>query len=79
MRVCSVFYTSAGTNFVRPGDLPRADVHVSSRQNPTISDAIGRPLNIVGKTALYVLFGSYVVKFHFYISKRLATAYVLGG
>lgn len=79
MRVCDVLDTVAGQIFVLRGDLSSADVHISSGLKPTISDANGSPLHTVEKTALYVRFGSYVVKFHFYVCELLATACLLGG
>lgn len=79
IRVCAVLNTSAGPNFVRRGDLPSTDVQISSGLKQTISDAICRPLNEVGTSALYVRFGSYEVKCHFYVLERLSISYVLGG
>lgn len=79
MIVCAVLDTGAGPNFVRRGDLLRNDLHISSELNQTTRDANFRPLNIVGTTALYVRFRSYVLKCHLYVCKRLATTYVLSG
>lgn len=79
MRVCAVLDTGEGPNFFRCRDIPRIYIQISSGVKPTISNANGRPLNIVGKTDLYVRFGIYVVKCHLFVCESLDTTYVLGG
>lgn len=54
-------------------------MHIKSGDNPVISDANGRSLNIVGTTTFFVRFGVYMVEVYFYVCEKLAAEYVLGG
>lgn len=65
MILCAVLDTEAGPNYVLRGYLLSTEDFISSGWKPTISDVNGGPLNILGTTAFYIRFLTYVAKFHF--------------
>lgn len=79
MRVSALLDTGVGPKFVRRRDLPSTDVQISVGLKPTTSDANCRNVNIARTAALYVRYGTYIVKINFYVCERLGTDYVLGG
>lgn len=79
IRVCAVLETGPGLNLVHREQLPAEGRSIKIGQTPIINDANGRPVNIVGTVALYVLLGAYVLKCDSYVCEQLATPYVIGG
>lgn len=79
LRTCAVLDTGAGPNFDGIIYFPRTDMLIRTVPSPIISDTNGRPITLLGTATLFVLFGTYVVKFDLLVCKQLATDYVLGG
>lgn len=79
LRMCPVLGTGAGPNLSSRNNLTRTVVKIKSGDKPVISDANGRALNTVGITALFVIFGTYVVKLDFYVFEKLTTDYLVEG